>query len=132
MEEQGPPQDPPQGQPQGQPQQGDVMATVTMAFNLGVSARQQGRNRSVVEVVNELQDAIFNNLQRAYGSQVDMNYLAANTEYLLQIALLGFIVPSICAYEEDFKNRLFSLILAKIEQTKKEKPPDQGSNIILT
>ena len=128
MEEQGPPQDP----PQGQPQQGDVMTTVTMAFNLGVSARQQGRNRSVVEVVNELQEAIFNNLQRAYGSQVDMNYLAANTEYLLQIALLGFIVPSICAYEEDFKNRLFSLILAKIEQTKKEKPPDQGSNIIVT
>ena len=128
MEEQGQPQ----GPPQGQPQPGDLLGTVTSAFNLGVAARHKGGEKSVGEVVGELGDAIYNNLLRTHGGQFQEEYILANTEYLLQIALLGFIIPSICAYDEEFKNRLFSLIMAKLESPgpHHQKPPDK--NIIIT
>jgi hypothetical protein len=121
-----------QGQPQGPPQPGDLLGTVTSAFNLGVAARHKGGNKSVGEVVGELGDAIYNNLLRTHGGQFQEEYILANTEYLLQIALLGFIIPSICAYDEEFKNRLFSLIMAKLESPgpHHQKPPDK--NIIIT
>jgi hypothetical protein len=128
MEEQGQPQ----GPPQGQPEPGDLLGTVTVAFNLGVSARQKGGNKSVGEIVGELGDAIYNNLRRTHGGQFQEEYILANTEYLLQIALLGFIIPSICAYDEEFKNRLFSLIMAKLEKSGTPQQTPQDKNIILT
>ena len=109
-------QDQPQGPPQGQPQPEELLANVTAAFNLGVSARQKGGNKSVGEVVGELGE----------------EFILANTEYLLQIALLGFIIPSICAYDEEFKNRLFALIMAKLEKSGSPQQKPQDKNIIIT
>jgi len=128
MEEQGHPQ----GLPQGQQQPGDVLGTVTSAFNLGVAARHKGGNKSVGEVVGELGDAIYNNLRRTHGGQFQEEYILANTEYLLQIALLGFIIPSICAYDEEFKNRLFSLIMAKLESPGSQRQGPLDKNLIIT
>ena len=128
MEDQGQPQ----GTPQGQPKPEELLANVTAAFNLGVSARQKGGNKSVGEVVGELGDSIYNNLRRTHGAQFQEEYILANTEYLLQIALLGFIIPSICAYDEEFKNRLFALIMAKLERSGTPQQTPQDKNIILT
>lgn len=118
--------------PAGEP---DIMTSVTMAFNLGVAANQSAAHtKSVVEIAPELGHQIYTNLANAYGGQYNEDYLAANTEFFLQIALLGFIIPTVCAFEEDFKNRLFALIEAKAKHTgqdgpKIETPPD--SNIIV-
>lgn len=118
-----------EGQPTGQGQQSTTMDSIAMAFNLGVSSRQQkGDTESVVEVSNDLREFIYSNLSRAHGALHPEEALRANTEHLLQIALLGYIIPSVCAYDEEFKNRLFVLIDAKINQAQKQ----QGGSIITT
>jgi hypothetical protein len=114
----------------------DIMTSVTMAFNLGVAANQSaGNTKSVAEIAPELGQQIYTNLANAYGGQYEEEYLAANTEYFLQIALLGYVIPSVCAFEEDFKSRLFALIEAKANKNNPgggpsiETPPD--NNIIV-
>ncbi|MBI2485948.1 MAG: hypothetical protein HYW01_03140 [Deltaproteobacteria bacterium] len=122
-----------QGQPTGQGQQSETMNSIAMAFNLGVSARQQkGETESIVEVSNELREFIYSNLSRAYATQHPEDALRANTEHLLQIALLGYIIPSVCAYDEEFKNRLFVLIEAKINQAQTRQGRQQVGSIITT
>jgi len=121
-----------QDQSPGQTHQEDMLGTVTMAFNLGVAARQHGENRSVVEVVSELRDTIYTSLSSSHGSRLHEDYINANVEYLLQISLLGFIIPSLCAYDEEFKNRLFTLIMAKLEQVKHQQPQSQDNKILIT
>ena len=118
------------------PPETDLMTSVTMAFNLGVSANQSAAHlRSVAEIAPELGQQIYDNLSKAYGGRYKEEFLMANTEYFLQIALLGFIIPGVCAFEEDFKNRLFALIEAKAKHGSPdgepaiETPPD--SNIII-
>ncbi|HXG30195.1 MAG TPA: hypothetical protein VNK81_00995 [Thermodesulfobacteriota bacterium] len=115
---------------EGQEQKGSAMESVFMAFNLGVSARQKGQGKSVVQIANELGQFIYSNLSRSYGAQFPEEYLIANTEHLLQIALLGYIIPEVCAYDEEFKNRLFSLIEAKINQSQMQQERPQGGTII--
>lgn len=123
-----------QDQPQGQPGQAgmDTLAnTILMAFNLGVQFNQQTQGtKSVTEVTGELGHTIYENFKQAYGDKVEDAFLRANTEYLLQIALMGYIVPSICAYDENFKNRLLQLIEMRAQQTEGQQP--EGSSIITT
>ncbi|MEE9193773.1 MAG: hypothetical protein V3U21_04475 [Thermodesulfobacteriota bacterium] len=104
----------------------DLMTSVTMAFNMGVAANQSmGKTKSVAEIAPELGQQIYTNLANAYGGKYEEEYLAANTEYFLQIALLGFVIPSVCAFEEGFKDTLFALIEAKAHKMN----PDKGSPI---
>ena len=122
-----------------QPQQNEaesLMASVTMAFNMGVAANQSmGKTKSVAEIAPELGQQIYSNLANAYGGDFDEQHLSANTEYFLQIALLGYIIPSVCAFESGFKDTLFALIEAKANKMNPdndspiETPPD--SNIIV-
>ncbi len=119
-----------------QPQEGgagDLMTSVTMAFNMGVAANQSmGKTKSVAEIAPELGQQIYTNLANAYGGQYEEEYLAANTEYFLQIALLGYVIPSVCSFEPGFKDTLFQLIEAKAKKMNPEEgspidtPPDPG------
>lgn len=115
---------------EGQEEKGSAMDSVAMAFNMGVSARRQSGDKSVVQVANELGQFIYSNLSRAFGTQYPEEFLLANTEHLLQIALLGYIIPEVCAYDEGFKDRLFSLIEAKINQSQSSSNEPQGGNLI--
>lgn len=108
-----------QGQEAGgeQPELSNIANSILMAFNLGVSFNQQVQaSKSLPEVVGELGNNIYTNLSNAYGSQVEEGFLQANTEYFLQIAMLGYIVPGVCAYEEEFKDKLLSLIEIRAQQ----------------
>lgn len=119
-------------QGQGQPEQSGVMASVSMAFNLGVAATQHGGTKSIASIASELKDSIYQQIKKIYGDQLDEPYLQANVEYFTQIALLGYIIPSICVYDENFKNRLFQLLEAKLGRG--EQPSAQTSqdpNIIV-
>ncbi len=79
----------------------DLAASITMAFNLGVSTNSQAKGtKSIAQALAEMGEHIFTSLSKSYGDKFQQEYIIANTEYLLQIALLGYIVPSICDYEE--------------------------------
>jgi len=125
---------PDQEQPQGQDpgQMGNLANSILMAFNLGVQFNQQTQGtKSVTEVTGELGHTIYTNMTQVYGENIQEDLLRTNTEYFLQIALMGYIVPSVCAYDEEFKNRLLQLIEMRAQKTK-DQQPDGGSRIITT
>jgi len=119
-----------QEQPQGAGM--DTLAnSILMAFNMGVQFNQQTQGtKSVTEVTGELGHTIYSNLTQVYGENMQDDLLRANTEYFLQIAMMGYIVPSICAYDEEFKNRLLQLIEMRAKKTEGQQPG--GSSIITT
>lgn len=109
----------------------NFMNSINMAFNMGVSANQTYKHsKSVVEVGAELGEQIYQNLSQAYGSEVDENFLRANTEYFLQIALMGFMVPTLCAFEPEFKDKLLNLVFKKTKQDqgKRAASGEKGGN----
>jgi len=119
-----------EGNPQGAGQNQEltqIQSSILMAFNLGVSYNQQsGGLKSITEVSGELGHNIYTNLSQVYGNKLEDDFLRANTEYFLQIALLGYIIPSVCAYEEDFKNRLLSLIEKRALKTQEQMSGQQS------
>ena len=122
-----------QEQPQSQDQQqiGSLSNSILMAFNLGVQFNQQTQGtKSVTEVTGELGHTIYTNLMQVYGENVQDDLLRTNTEYFLQIAMMGYIVPSICAFDEEFKNRLLQLIEMRAQKTEGQQAG--GSRIITT
>ncbi len=125
---------PDQEQPQGQDpgQMGNLANSILMAFNLGVQFNQQTQGtKSVTEVTGELGHTIYTNMTQVYGEQIQEDLLRTNTEYFLQIALMGYIVPSVCAYDEEFKNRLLQLIEMRAQKAQDQQPAG-GSRIITT
>ena len=109
-----------QEQPQGQnqPQMDSLSNSILMAFNLGVQFNQQTQgSKSVTEVTGELGHTIYTNMTQVYGENVQDDLLRTNTEYFLQIALMGYIIPSVCAFDEEFKNRLLQLIEMRAKKT---------------
>ena len=111
---------PDQEQPQGQEpgQMGNLANSILMAFNLGVQFNQQTQGtKSITEVTGELGHTIYTNMTQVYGEQIQDDLLRTNTEYFLQIALMGYIVPSVCAFDEEFKNRLLQLIEMRAKKT---------------
>ncbi|MCZ6555674.1 MAG: hypothetical protein O6759_06110 [Candidatus Dadabacteria bacterium] len=125
---------PDQEQPQGQEpgQMGNLANSILMAFNLGVQFNQQTQGtKSVTEVTGELGHTIYTNMTQVYGENIQEDLLRTNTEYFLQIALMGYIVPSVCAYDEEFKNRLLQLIEMRAQKTQDQQPAG-GSRIITT
>ena len=125
---------PDQEQPQGQDpgQMGNLANSILMAFNLGVQFNQQTQGtKSITEVTGELGHTIYTNMTQVYGENIQEDLLRTNTEYFLQIALMGYIVPSVCAYDEEFKNRLLQLIEMRAQKTQDQQPAG-GSRIITT
>ncbi len=111
----------------------NFMNSINMAFNLGVSANQSsGHTKSVVEIANELGEQIYQNFMKGYGNEVNESFLKANTEYFLQIALMGYIIPGVCAFDNDFKQRLFDLIYARAKQKQGGGEAQQGGSRIIT
>lgn len=119
-----------------QPTNGDniqgqgIMGSVTMSFNMGVSHSQKDGTKSVVDVAAELRDEIYTQIKAAYGEHLEDSFIQANVEYFVQIALMGYIIPSICVFDPEFKDHLFRLIEAKL--AKKEEQPKETSRIITT
>lgn len=113
----------------------NFMNSINMAFNLGVAAHQaSGQSKSVVEIATELGNQIYQNFAQAYGGEINESFLKANTEYFLQIALMGYIIPGVCAFDNDFKERFFALVYARARQNQQNQSgggaPEGGSRII--
>ncbi len=88
------------------------------AFNLGVIARQEKQFATIKAASNYFYDVIYTDLSRQYKGFIDDVLILCYADYLTSIALLGYILPNICAYDDDFKNRLTDLILIKIRKLK--------------
>lgn len=97
----------------------EVTKSIGIAFNLGVLMRQKSQG-NVLNIGNELREIIFLNIHQAYSDMYPDDLLSANVEYFLRIALLGYILPGICAYDEKLKDKLFTLIKAKIVKLRAE------------
>lgn len=112
----------------------NFMNSINMAFNLGVAAHQEsGQSKSVVEIATELGNQIYQNFAQAYGGEINESFLKANTEYFLQIALMGYIIPGVCAFDNDFKEKFFALVYARARQNQQRQSggdPQGGSRII--
>ncbi|MCH8030078.1 MAG: hypothetical protein IH874_09135 [Candidatus Dadabacteria bacterium] len=113
--------------PGGKPP-GGVMGSVHMAFNMGVAACQQGGAKDVIQVASELRETIYTQISQAYGEHLEESFIRANVEYFVQIALMGYIIPEICYYDEDFKTRLFTLIEQKLQRTQQQQQPPPGGD----
>lgn len=113
----------------------NFMNSINMAFNLGVAAHQEtGQSKSVVEIATEMGNQIYQNFAQAYGGEINETFLKANTEYFLQIALMGYIIPGVCAFDNDFKQRLFDLVYARARQNQQRQSEggSQGGSRIIT
>lgn len=110
-----------------------MMDSVQMAFNMGVKKMQdEGTIKNVLEAGDELFAEIYKNIQDAYGTAIDESFLKANAEFFLNVALMGYIFPAICAYDDEFKIKMFDLIEKKLEQTQKSRQAKKpGGNIIV-
>jgi len=89
---------------------------VFTAFNLGVTARQERQFATVSAASNYFYDFIYNNLVQQNRGTIDDVLILSYADYLTSIALLGYILPYVCAYDEDFKDKLMNLILVKIRK----------------
>jgi hypothetical protein len=85
-----------------------------MAFNLGVWMRHTEGEKSIFEIGKKIEEIIYWNIFQKYGGLYPEEFIHANVDYFLHIALLGYIVPKVCPPDEEFKNRLISLLHAKI------------------
>jgi len=65
--------------------------------------RSGAREGDDVWVSGELGHNIYTNQPQLHGRQLQQDLLRANTESFLQIALLGYIIPSVCAYQQDLE-----------------------------
>jgi len=89
---------------------------VILAFNLGIAAREERQFASVQAAAGYFYEFIYSNLSQKYLGIVDEGLIRANAEYLSSIALLGYILPHVCSYEEEFKDRLVELIMKKLRK----------------
>ncbi len=119
------------GEDAGASPEAALAASITTAFNFGVSANQQAKGtKSIAQAMDDMAAHIFSSLSKSYGGKFQQEYITANAEYLLQIALLGYIIPSICDYEENFKERLLSLIESRAKKQSAGDGKGGGGSII--
>jgi len=97
----------------------EVMKSIGMAFNLGVFMRQKSQG-NVLDIGRELREIILFNMHQSYSDIYPDELLLTNVEYFLQIALLGYILPGVCIYDEELKDKLFTLMRAKIIKIRTE------------
>ncbi len=84
---------------------------IFMAFNLGVSAIEERQFATVKAASNYFYDLIFTELSRQYEDLADKVALLSYANYLTSIATLGYTLPLVGLYNEDFKKKLIDLII---------------------
>lgn len=85
-------------------------------FNLGVIARQERQFATVQAASNYFYEVIYTDVYRRYKSVMNDVLIISYVDYLTSIALLGYVLPYICAYDDDFKDKLMNLILTRVKK----------------
>jgi hypothetical protein len=84
---------------------------IFMAFNLGVSAIEERQFATVKAASNYFYDLILTELSRQYADLTDKVAVLSYANYLTSIATLGYTLPLVGVYNENFKNKLIDLIM---------------------
>ena len=56
------------------------------------------------------------------------DFIKANAEFFVQVATMGYIVPRVCAFDQDFQTRLFKLIEERVLETQKAAQEQAGAS----
>lgn len=91
-----------------------ISASIKAAFNLGVWIRKNAPADSVFEAGMCLRETIFYNIDKPEGGAETREVVNANVDYLLEIALLGYLVSGVCAYDEAVKDKIPELIESRL------------------
>ena len=89
-------------------------------------------NTNQTSLLEVIQETIYGQLKQAYGD-VPEDFIKANAEFFVQVAAMGYIIPRVCAFDQDFQARLFKLIEARVLETQKaaqEKAGQEKGKII--
>ena len=90
-----------------------ITASSKAAFNLGVWIRKNAPADNVFEAGMCLRETIFYNIDKPQGGQTK-EVVNANVDYLLEVALLGYLMSGICTYDEVVKDKIPELIESKL------------------
>ncbi len=88
--------------------------SIKAAFNLGVLMRQNDPGKDVFDAGRSLKETIYLNLRQPEEGQHPKDVVDANVSYLTDIALLGFLMSGVCAYDPDIKDKIPYLIEKKL------------------
>ena len=109
-----------------------IQSSIANAFNLGLQQQPQPGADTIADIVKVIQETIYGQLKQAYGD-VPEDFIKANAEFFVQVAAMGYIIPRVCAFDQDFQARLFKLIEARVLETQKaaqEKAGQEKGKII--
>jgi hypothetical protein len=87
-------------------------------FNLGVIAREERQFATVQSASNYFYEVIYTDIYRQYESVMDDVLIISYADYLTSIALLGYVLPYVCDYDDNFKDKLVNLILTRVKKPK--------------
>lgn len=85
-------------------------------FNLRVIARQERQVTDVRGASNYFYDVFYTHYYGQYEGLIDDVLITYYSDYLTSIALLGYILPYVCTYDDGFKIKLINLILTKVKK----------------
>jgi hypothetical protein len=91
-----------------------VANSIKTAFNLGVLLRRNEPGKDVFEAGRSLKEIIYLNLRRPDEGALPQKVIDANVNYLTNIALLGFLMSGVCAYDPDIKEKIPQLIETRL------------------
>lgn len=95
----------------GKMMKNDSMAfSIKTAFNLGVWMRKNQGDKDIFSAGRCLREIIFFNIDQPEEGQHLVEVVNANVDYLLEVALLGYVMSGVCAYDEEIKERIPKLI----------------------
>lgn len=104
--------------------------SIKLAFNLGIWMRQNQQGQDVFEVGRCLRDIIYFNIDRPEEGAYPEEAVDANVDYLLEVALLGYIMSGVCAYDPEVKNRIPSLIEKRlVSEISSGMPEDDSGDV---
>lgn len=109
-----------------------IQSSIANAFNLGLQSKPKEGADTIADVVKEIQSTIYGQLKQAYGD-VPEDFIKANAEFFVQVAAMGYIIPRVCAFDQDFQAKLFKLIETRVLETQKaaqEQAGEEKGNII--
>ncbi|MEQ9619812.1 MAG: hypothetical protein RIG61_11665 [Deltaproteobacteria bacterium] len=84
--------------------------SIKTAFNLGVWMRQNQKEKDVFEIGRYLRQTIHGNIDQPDDGRHSKEVVEANVDFLLEVALLGYIMSGICSYDPYVKEKVPSLI----------------------
>lgn len=109
-----------------------IQSSIANAFNLGLQQQPKEGADTIADIVKIIQETIYAQLKQAYGD-VPEDFIKANAEFFVQVAAMGYIIPRVCAFDQDFQTRLFKLIETRVLETQKaaqEKANEEKGKII--